>query len=121
MTSAAVTSQESRDQFLHLLVTQLRHQDPLEPVKQENFLQQLAQFSTLEGIEQLNVRFEDMLRLQQFTQGASLIGASVSYDLAGNQPPQEGRVEGLHLEDGRVALLVEGRPVPLEALRSVSV
>ncbi|TVS13405.1 MAG: flagellar hook capping protein [Planctomycetaceae bacterium] len=119
MNTAAVTSQESRDQFLHLLVTQLRHQDPIEPVKQENFLQQLAQFSTLEGIENLNVRFDDMLRLQQFTQGASLIGASVSYNIEEDQTHQQGRVESLNLENGRLALLVEGRSVPLEALRSV--
>ena len=55
MELAAVSSAELQDQFLTLLVTQLQNQDPIEPVKQENFIAQLAQFSTVEGIEKLNV------------------------------------------------------------------
>jgi flagellar basal-body rod modification protein FlgD len=54
----------SRDEFLQLLVTQIQHQDPLEPVKQEDFLSQLAQFSTLEGIENLNSTLETYLQGQ---------------------------------------------------------
>ena len=78
METTAVNAQTSRDEFLHLLVTQLRHQDPLEPIKQEDFLSQLAQFSTLEGIETLNSSFEqqlaiqqDLVQMQQFTQSSS--------------------------------------------------
>ena len=65
MDVGSVTASESRDEFLQLLVTQLRHQDPLDPIKQENFLSQLAQFSTLEGIEKLNGRFEQQLAFQE--------------------------------------------------------
>lgn len=53
-----------KDEFLQLLVTQLRYQDPMEPMKDNEFIAQLAQFSTLEqmknvaqGIEQLNENF----------------------------------------------------------------
>ena len=84
--TSSSNSAEMQQQFLTLLTTQLRHQDPLEPIKQENFLSQLAQFSTLEGIEKLNGRFEDQLRLQeevlnlqQLSQAAELVGRGITY------------------------------------------
>ena len=44
----------SRDAFLGLLVTQLQHQDPTEPMDNSQFIAQLAQFSSLEQLQQLN-------------------------------------------------------------------
>jgi len=46
--------------FLNLLVTQLRHQNPLEPLKQEEYAAQLAQFSSLEQLSNLNDGFDKM-------------------------------------------------------------
>jgi len=46
--------------FLNLLVTQLRHQNPLEPLKQEEYAAQLAQFSSLEQLSNLNDGFDQM-------------------------------------------------------------
>jgi flagellar basal-body rod modification protein FlgD len=42
-----------RDAFLSLLVTQLQHQDPLQPQPDGEFLAQLAQFSSLESLQQI--------------------------------------------------------------------
>ena len=86
MEIGSATSAQTRDEFLQLLVAQLRNQDPLEPVKQEDFLAQLAQFSTLEGIEKLNDNFETQLETQQdsmwmdqMAQATSLIGQNVTF------------------------------------------
>lgn len=46
--------------FLNLLVTQLRHQNPLEPMKQEEYAAELAQFSSLEQLSNLNDGFDQM-------------------------------------------------------------
>ena len=43
-----------RDAFLQLLVVQLQNQDPLDPVKNEDFIAQLSQFSALEQLQQIN-------------------------------------------------------------------
>ena len=46
--------------FLELLVTQLRHQDPMDPLKQEEYAAQLAQFSSVEQLTNLNNKFDQM-------------------------------------------------------------
>ena len=46
-----------RNAFLNLLVTQLRHQDPLNPMDDREFIAQLAQFSALEQMQNLNTTF----------------------------------------------------------------
>lgn len=79
-----------RDQFLSLLVTQLRHQDPLNPLAPDAFAAQLAQFSSVEQLTQLNKAFDaqqaDSIArtlLDKTNLGASLIGRHVVAE--GNQ------------------------------------
>ncbi|MBQ0778395.1 flagellar hook assembly protein FlgD [Halopseudomonas sp.] len=69
-----------KDQFLTLLVTQLNNQDPLSPQENGEFIAQLAQFSTVEGIETLNTSMESLLsgyQSSQALQASSLVGRKV--------------------------------------------
>lgn len=118
MISTATSSDVSRDQFLKLLVAQLRAQDPLEPVKDQEFTGQLAQFSMLEGIEKLNANFGDLLAMQQLTQGAGLLGQSVIY----TQPDgtHTGNVEGFSLADGKLSLRVDGQDIPIGQVKGMT-
>ena len=62
-----------RDAFLTLLTTQLTNQNPLEPMDNEAFVAQLAQFSTVEGIKGMQGSLEDMasgVRQEQMMSGA---------------------------------------------------
>jgi flagellar basal-body rod modification protein FlgD len=120
MAALGVTSQLGRDQFMNLLVTQMRNQNPLEPMKDAEFIAQLAQFSSLEGIEKLNDNFGQMLSLQQFTEGSNLIGKSVQYQLSDSSPLSRGTVEGITVRDGAVNLIVGGAQVPLSTVTSMS-
>ena len=51
--AGAKTDQLGREAFLNLLVTQLQHQNPLEPQAAGEFLAQLAQFSSLESLQEI--------------------------------------------------------------------
>ncbi len=118
-TTAASTSDVSRDQFLKLLVAQLQAQDPLEPIKDQEFTAQLAQFSTLAGIEKLNANFGDLLSLQQITQGAGLIGKSVTYSAA-DSTSHTGDVEGFSIADGHLQLRVSGQEIPIGQVQGMT-
>ncbi|AMR66904.1 flagellar hook assembly protein FlgD [Aquipseudomonas alcaligenes] len=69
-----------KNEFLELLVAQLNNQNPLEPQENGEFIAQLAQFSQVEGIEQLNTRMESLLsgyQSSQALQASSLVGRKV--------------------------------------------
>ena len=55
------TSELGKDAFLTLLVTQLQHQDPLSPQDNSEFIAQLAQFSSLEALQNLSTNTNNKL------------------------------------------------------------
>ncbi|BCU07653.1 flagellar hook assembly protein FlgD [Allochromatium tepidum] len=68
-----------QEDFLRLLTTQLTTQDPTNPVKNEDFVAQMAQFSTLTGIQSLTTSFESLsqtLLQGQALEAATLVGKS---------------------------------------------
>jgi flagellar basal-body rod modification protein FlgD len=70
-----------QEQFLKLLTTQLTHQDPMKPMENGEFLGQMAQFSTVSGIQELQASFKDFadsISSGQALQAASLVGHYVS-------------------------------------------
>jgi flagellar basal-body rod modification protein FlgD len=115
---AAITSELGRDQFMRLLVTQLQNQDPLEPVGQQEFIQQLSQFSMLEGIENLNASFGSWMKLQQISQGAQMTGRTVEYIDASGQK-HEGVVQAASVKDGVLTLRIDDQDVPIENVTAV--
>lgn len=69
-----------KNEFLELLVAQLNNQNPLEPQSNGEFIAQLAQFSTVEGVEKLNASVGDILsgfHSSQALQASSLVGRKV--------------------------------------------
>lgn len=82
--SSTGTSSLGKDDFLQLLVTQLENQDPLEPMDNTEFVSQLAQFSSLEGITNLNTTMEGVVS------SLSSMEAYASTDLIGKFVKSEG-------------------------------
>lgn len=67
--------------FLKLMITQLQHQDPLSPQENSDFIAQLAQFSSVESLDQLNNNFDSFannFKANQALQASSLVGRSVT-------------------------------------------
>lgn len=80
LSSKTVSGADGEQRFLKLLVTQLNNQDPLNPLDNAELTSQLAQMSTVSGIEKLNTAFQSLLAQSgssQVLQSASLIGHSV--------------------------------------------
>lgn len=116
---AGITSQVATTDFLTLLTVQLKNQDPIDPVKQEDFLAQMSQFSMLEGIEKLNVSFQDMLRLQELSQGMNLVGKQVQYQEALSGETRHGLVERFSADATTLRLIVDGHEVPIDKISGV--
>jgi flagellar basal-body rod modification protein FlgD len=79
---APVTSSKTlgKDDFLKLLITQLKNQDPLNPLDQNQFLAQTAQFASLEQLQTINKALEDLKATgsaTSITQAAALLGRTV--------------------------------------------
>ena len=71
------------DDFLTLMIAQMKNQDPTKPMDQMAFMSQLAQFGTLSGVQELNGSFGDLstsLTGAQAVQASSLVGRSVAMD-----------------------------------------
>jgi len=117
--STGFNSQIGQDQFLKLMAAQLSYQNPLEPTSQEDFLGQLAQFSTLSGIEQLNSNFDDLFKLQALTQGASLVGKNVTYYSQVTKADASGVVDAASVVKGSLVVQVNGENVALGDVSSV--
>ncbi len=66
--------------FLELMIAQINNQNPLDPAKNEEFVAQLAQFSSVEGIQNLNESMADMassIKASMTLNAASIVGRSV--------------------------------------------
>ncbi len=115
-----------KNAFMQLLVTQLQNQDPLEPVQNEDFVAQLANFSSLEQLESLNDNVVGMTflnqsnaLLSQLTQGSSLIGKEVSWTDPDTGTESAGLVRSVKIVDGVAVLNINGQNVPLATVNEV--
>lgn len=115
--SAEQLSQLDKDDFLRLLTTELRYQDPMNPVKDQDFIAQLAQFSALEQTQNLAKVMEEFVKDQEkmgiLAQATHLLGKVVTAQRADGDGPVTGMVEGIRLVDGVPHLLVAGQTFSL--------
>ena len=95
--AGATAAKEAGDRFLKLLVTQLQNQDPMNPMDNAQMTSQMAQISTVSGIEKLNTTVEGLNRQfvqMQALQGASLVGKDVLLQGDKLSVMADGRVQG---------------------------
>ena len=111
-TTMTNTSQSlGKDDFLKLLVTQLSHQDPMSPMDDTTFVAQMAQFSSLEQMQNMNTS-------TQITQATSFIGKQVTWaDDSGVE--QSGVVSSVKIVSGDPNLVIGDQTIALSKVDSV--
>lgn len=82
-----------KDDFLKLLITQLSHQDPTKPTDNTQMIAQMAQFSSLEQMTNMNQEFSKMNQMLVSAQGVNTIGKTV--DIAIGDTSTTGVVEAV--------------------------
>ena len=106
-----------KDDFLLIMIEQLKNQDPTSPMDSDKFMSQMAQFTTMEQLVNLNQGFTDMMRLQQINNASALIGKQVS--LTTGEDLVEGTVEKTLIKDTVVQVVVNGIAYDLEQVNTV--
>lgn len=114
-----------KDDFLRLLITELRYQDPLDPMKDRDFIAQMATFSSLEQMYNLNAQVAELSRFLgselasalTLGQAAAWLGREVVYQESGEV--RKGTVDAVTLEKGSPMLLVGEKKVDLTTVLEV--
>lgn len=99
--------------FLRLLTTQLRYQDPMNPIEDQDFIAQMAQFTSLEQMQNLTDQMTSFIQQQNFnfvtTQAASLVGKKVTVFDNETEESITGIVESVRFDLGEPILTVEDK------------
>ena len=92
------------EDFLKILLTQLTYQDPLKPMDNQQFMAQMAQFTSLEQTQQLNNKIATLITNQAALQSVGLIGKTV--DITTSNGTATGTVSALSLSGDAPMLTV---------------
>ena len=115
-TTRQPSNELDRQAFLNLLMTQLKFQDPLNPMDDRDFMAQMAQFSALEQMVNLNQTFE---RSQAFGMIGRTVDFSFRHAVTGEWVDGFGTVQAVTTQGGEAFLLVDGMDVPLHGVNAV--
>jgi len=106
------------DAFLKLLVAQLKYQNPLEPASGTEFLQQTAQFTTVEALQSISESQQRLMGMQQVGLALGVVGQEVTaLDVDGRQI--SGTVEAVRFVADGPVLSIDGEEVPFANVLSV--
>ncbi len=136
--SSVGNSNVDKEAFLRLFTTQLKNQSPMDPLKGHDFIAQLAQFSSLEQLTNLNTSFSGVLesqkelkedfstafsslaKTQQIFSGGDLIGKKVEYtDPDFPLEVLEGKIEKISINNDNVSVVIDGQEIPLSNIRGI--
>ena len=111
-TKSKTNNELGKDDFLQLLVTQLQHQDPLAPMEDKDFIAQMAQFTSLEQMKNMN-------NAVQITQATSYIGKQVTWaDSQGIE--QRGIVTAIRIVNSEPKVMIGSESLELKKIMSVT-
>ncbi|SMC65947.1 flagellar hook assembly protein FlgD [Sporomusa malonica] len=112
-TNRKANDELGKNDFLKLLTTQLQYQDPMNPMEDKEFIAQMAQFSSLEQMQNMNSSMA-------MTQASNMIGMQIKYTDS-NAVEQTGIVTSVRMVDGEPKLLIGDTSVELSAVTAVEI
>ncbi|MED4599580.1 flagellar hook assembly protein FlgD [Paenibacillus validus] len=113
-------SELGKDQFLKILITQLKNQDPTQPLQDKEFIAQMAQFTSVEQLT--NMSSEMKLLRQSLGFASGLIGKEITWSYADNEGTthsKTGVVESITVKDHQQFAKVNGEEVALENISQI--
>jgi flagellar basal-body rod modification protein FlgD len=108
-----------KDSFLKLLVTELRHQDPTNPMNDREFISQMAQFSSLEQMTNINNSIQNMNRSAKSGEAYALLGMRVEAYNPQTERRVSGIVSSIFYKDNEVRLTVGRDIIGLNDIQAV--
>ena len=109
-----------KDAFFDLLTTQLKNQNPLKPMDNTKFISQMAEFSSLEQMSNMNSSLSEFIKSQSVTQGASLIGKTVETVNEDTGKTESGKVSQVGFENDKMfAYLENGKKVSMDGISKI--
>ena len=121
-TTTTTTGKKNLDttDFMKLLITQLQNQDPTQPMKNEELLQQVTQIGTLQSQNSLQDTMKKLVLQNQIGSAANLIGKAVA-GANGTGEQVTGLVTSISVQDDQVNLeLDNGQALPLNNVKAVA-
>lgn len=121
--STTITASDIQVDYMKLLIAQLRNQNPLEPLDNNEMASQLSQFAQLQQLESMNSSFASVLETVKRNYASSLIGKDVSFSAEmqdGTSGTLTGVVEQVYNDvDGEILLVVGDYAVGINNVISV--
>ena len=112
------TKQLDKNAFLSLLAAQLQYQDPLSGGDNTQYIAQMAQFSSLEQMQNLNSSISELVYFQYIQYGSQMVGKNVTIN-DGEQRIQ-GVVEKVNMQGGQINIVVNGTQYMLHQVEEIS-
>ncbi|MDA8233841.1 MAG: hypothetical protein M0Z31_03360 [Clostridia bacterium] len=109
-----------KDDFLKLLVAQLKYQDPLKPLEDKEFIAQMAQFSSLEQMQNLGKLQENLIRESIVGQAINLIGRTVDALDPETNEVFTGKVSAMKMVGGQPKLIIGDKEVDMGYISKVT-
>lgn len=105
--STTGTGEVDKDGFMKILVAELQNQDPMDSQDNTQYVAQMAQFSALEQMENLNEGLQNLSTNIKFQEGSSMIGKTATIDIKNDQSIT-GLISSVKITDGDVKVVSGG-------------
>jgi flagellar basal-body rod modification protein FlgD len=113
------TVQKTSDQFMTILLAQLKNQNPMEPMKDSDMMTQMTQLNSLQELQSIKSQMDLLTASNAASFAASLIGKNIKAVLP-DGTKVEGLVDGTNFNQGLYLLSVNGKDIPLSSILQIT-